>query len=98
MSQSTLILKTYREISSQLDMAYYVLGGVSDEIRENQILHSSPNIKNIVGLSQFDLARDVKLFYDSIHPGYLEEYFETNKQLQCSGGKAKRSYLLKNQQ
>ena len=98
MSQSTLILKTYREISSQLDHAYYVLGGVNGEIRENQILHSSPNIKNIVGLSQFDLARDSKLFYDSIHPGYLEEYFETNKQLQSSGGKIKRSYLLKNQQ
>lgn len=97
MNHSELILKTYREISSQLDQAYYVLGGVNGEISENQILYSSPNIKNIVGLSQFDLARDAKLFYDSIHPGYLEEYFETNKQLQFSGGKVKRSYLLKNQ-
>lgn len=98
MNQSELILKTYKEISSQLDQPYYVLGGVTSEIRENQILYSSPNIKNIIGLSQFDLARDAKLFYDSIHPSYLEEYFEQNKQIQFTGGKLKRSYLLKNQQ
>jgi hypothetical protein len=98
MNHSELILKTYREISSQLDQPYYVLGGVSGEISENQILYSSPSIKNIVGLSQFDLARDSKLFYDSIHPSFLKEYFEQNKQMQFSGGKIKRSYLLKNQQ
>jgi len=98
MNQSELILKTYREIASQLDQPYYVLGGVGGEVSENQILHSSPNIKNIVGLSQFDLARDSKLFYDSIHPAHLVEYFAQNKQMQFTGGKVKRSYLLKNQQ
>lgn len=97
MTQSEAILNTYKEIVSYLDQPYYVLEGLSNSIRDNQILHSSPTIKQITGLSQFDLARNSRLFFDSIHPDYIDDYIESNKRLIAGIHIDSRQYLIKHQ-
>ncbi len=98
MTNSELILRTYREIVTKLDQPYYVLEGLSNHVGNNQILHSSPSIRNIVGLSQIELARNSKLFFDSIHPDHLQEYTASNQRLLEGTAMDRRTYLIKNQE
>jgi hypothetical protein len=96
MNQSELILKTYREITSKLQKSYYVLEGITTNNGRNNMLYSSPGLKDVIGLSQFDLSSDPQQFFDSIHPDYIKDYLESNQRLLRSSQKEKRIYLVKN--
>lgn len=98
MNQSELILSTYRAITSHLGKPYYIMEGIPANDGSNQILYSSPNIKEIVGLTQFDLSHDSSQFYDSIHPDFIGGYLESNKRLLKTSYSEKRVYLIKNKE
>ena len=98
MNQSELILSTYRAITSHLGKPYYIMEGIPANDGSNQILFSSPNIKEIVGLTQFDLSHDSSQFYDSIHPDFIGAYFESNRRLLKTSESEKRIYLIKNKE
>jgi hypothetical protein len=96
MNQSELILKTYREITTKLQKSYYVLEGIPSNNGRNNMLYSSPGLKDVIGLTQFDLSSDPQQFFDSIHPDYINEYLESNQRLLRSSQREKRIYLVKN--
>lgn len=98
MNNSDMILKTYRDITSELEKPYYVMEGITTNEGKNNILYSSPNLKILTGLSQFELASDSNLFFDSIHPDYINSYIESNKKLLNGAEKDKRIYLIKNKE
>lgn len=97
MTNSEVILSTYKEIVNCLDQPYYILEGLSGSSGDNQIIHSSPSIKQLTGFSQFDLARNSKIFFDSIHPDYIQSYIESNKRLIDGAQFDSRKYLIKHQ-
>ncbi len=96
MSQSDLILKTYREITTKLEKPYYVLEGIPANAGNNHILYSSPSLKEVIGLTQYELSSDPNLFFNSIHPKYIDDYLESNRRLLDGKEKDRRIYLIKN--
>jgi hypothetical protein len=98
MNPSELILKTYRDITNKLDKPYYVLKCIPAERDHDQIVHSSSNLKDVFGLTQLELSRDSNLFFNSIHPDFIENYFESNQKLLQGISKDKRTYLIKNKE
>jgi hypothetical protein len=98
MNPSELILKTYRDITNKLDKPYYVLKCIPAERDNDQILYSSASLKDIVGLTQLEMSRDSSLFFNSIHPDFIGNYFESNKKLLQGKAKDKRTYLVKNKE
>lgn len=98
MNQSELILKTYREITTKLQKSYYVLEGIPSNNGRNNMLYSSPGLRDVLGLSQFDLSSDPQKFFESIHPDYINSYLESNQRLLRSSQKEKRIYLVKNKE
>jgi hypothetical protein len=98
MNQSELILKTYREITSRLQRPYYVLEGIPSNNGRNNMLYSSPGLKDVFGLSQFDLSSDPQQFFDSIHADYVKDYLESNQRLLRGSHREKRIYLVKNKE
>jgi hypothetical protein len=98
MNQSDLILKTYREITTTLQKPYYVLEALPSHNGRNSMLYSSPGLKDVFGLTQFDLSSDPQKFFDSIHPDYINDYLESNQRLLKGVEKEKRIYLVKNKE
>lgn len=98
MNQSEVILKTYREITTLLQKPYYVLEAIPANKGRNNMLYSSPALKEIIGLSQFDLASDPQRFLESIHPDNIDDYLKSNQRLLAETKKEKRIYLVKNKE
>jgi hypothetical protein len=98
MNHSELILKTYREITFKLEKPYYILEGIPANNGNDQILYSSPTLKEMIGLTQYELSSNPKLFFDSIHPDFIVAYLESNKRLLKGSEKEKRAYLVKNKE
>jgi len=96
MNQSDVILKTYREITTLLQKPYYVLEAIPANKGRNNMLYSSPALKDVTGLTQFDLASNPQRFLDSIHPEYIDDYLKSNQRLVAETKNERRIYLVKN--
>ncbi len=97
-NQSEIILKTYREITTLLNKPYYILEGIPSNKGRNNMLYSSPDLKDVTGLTQLDLASNSQSFFDSIHPDYIEDYYKSNHRLLSERTREKRVYLVRNKE
>lgn len=91
-----LIIKSFQSLVAKLAQVFYVVvlpGGVE---QEPVLSYANTQVKNILGVSQYELFKEPDLLFNAVHPDDKDMYHQTTKELLSGPGNMVRSYKLKN--